>query len=79
MLESVKMINLISYALAHEVVEGNNDTHMMGENMMDMMSSMWGAGTSWGWVAFVFFSLFWILVLVALILLIVYLIKRIQK
>ncbi len=73
------MINLINYALAHEGAEGADYSHMMGENMMNMMDNMWGMGSGWGWIAMIFFGFFWILILVALILLIIYLIKKIQK
>lgn len=47
--------------------------------MGNMMDNMWGMGSGWGWTAMIFGGLFWILVLVALILLIVWLLKQIQK
>lgn len=68
------MFNLIKIASAHA---GDQDwSNMMGGNMMNMM---WGFGSGWGWTTMIFMWLFWILILVALILLIVWLIKQIQK
>ncbi len=49
---------------------------MMGEHMMNYM---WGMGAGWGWTAMIFGWLFGLLSLVALILLIIWLIKQIQK
>lgn len=71
------MNNLINTTLAHA---GDQDwSSMMGQSGGNIMSHMWGLGGGWGWTMMVLGGLFWILILVALILLIVWLIKQIQK
>lgn len=47
--------------------------------MTGMMNYMWGMGGAWGYLAMIFGWLFSLLVLVALVLLIIWLIKQIQK
>ena len=47
--------------------------------MWNMMNYGSGIGTGWGWTMMIFGGLFWILILVILVLLIVWLLKQIQK
>ena len=72
------MLNLMNVALAHYGTTNGtgNYANMVGGNMMNMM---WGFGSGLGWTAMIFMWLFWILILVALVLFIVWLIKQIQK
>ena len=73
------MFNLMNSALANSLDQdywSNMDNMMGGENMMGYM---WGLGSGWGWTTMIFMWLFLILILFPLILLIVYLIKQINK
>ncbi|MEK7142808.1 MAG: hypothetical protein AAB785_01230 [Patescibacteria group bacterium] len=73
------MFDLINIVSAHA---NDQDWSSMMQNYgghMGMMNYMFSMGGAWGWTAMIFGWIFGILVLLALILLIVWLIKQIQK
>lgn len=66
-------MNFIDVALAHMGEEGTNNVNMMGGNMGYMMTG------SWGWSMMIFGWAIGILTLVLMVLLIMWLVKQIQK